>query len=225
MKAGYLRFLILFGKSGSGKSEILRCLKDRGEQVLDLEGMALHNGSVFGGMGDDQQPTQEEFETGIKSILYNYSSDRPVWVEFESNYLGRLHIPVWLIREMEQGEMIVVYAPLEQRIKRIVSIYSKIPNDELLNALSKIKKKFNHRKYLMIKRSIEEHDYGTAASFLLTYYDRIYENALKRSPMPILVQMKISGSSAKDDANKIYEEIYSGSLGSKQELRTEVRPD
>ncbi len=209
MKPGQLQFLLIFGKTGSGKSEILRCLQNKGEQVLDLEFLAKHNGSVFGGLGGKQQLSQEVFEQAIKERLDSFHPDRPVWVEYESNYLGRLQIPGWLLNEMSRGKMIVLIVSAEKRIKRIIRTYSEHPVDKLLNAASKIRHKLNPKKYRRIRRSIMEQDYETAVSLLLTYYDRIYENALKRSEAGILVEMEILGDSPEGDAIKIAEAVSS----------------
>ena len=207
MKAEQLQFLIIFGKSGSGKSEILRCLSNKGEQVLDLERLAEHNGSAFGGLGGKQQPRQEDFEAEIKNKLASFRPARPVWVEYESNYLGRLQIPGSLKNEMSRAKLIVVNAPKERRVDRIVRTYSEYPISELLDAVAKIKRKISPANYRQVKRSIEEGDYKTAVLLLLVYYDRIYENGLKRTTNPILTEIEISGDSAEDDAEKILDSV------------------
>jgi len=207
MKSEQQQFLVIFGKSGSGKSEILRCLREKGEQVLDLERLAEHNGSAFGGLGGKQQPRQEDFESEIKNMLASFRTDRPVWVEYESNYLGRLQIPGSLMNEMSRGKLIVVDVPKERRIDRIVRIYSEYPIDKLLDAVAKIKRKLSPAKYRLVRRSIEERDYETAVSLLLAYYDRIYENALKRTNSCVLAEIEISGNSAEDDAEKILDVV------------------
>ena len=207
MKSEQQQFLVIFGKSGSGKSEILRCLHEKGEQVLDLERLAEHNGSAFGGLGGKQQPRQEDFESEIKNMLASFRTDRPVWVEYESNYLGRLQIPGSLMNEMSRGKLIVVDVPKERRIDRIVRTYSEYSIDKLLDAVAKIKRKLSPAKYHLVRRSIEERDYETAVSLLLAYYDRIYQNALKRTNSCVLAEIEISGNSAEDDAEKILDVV------------------
>ena len=78
--------ITLSGLSGSGKTQILLALRDAGEQVLDLEGLANHRGSAFGGIGLPPQPTVEQFENELFLEWRSFDRDRPVWIESESQF-------------------------------------------------------------------------------------------------------------------------------------------
>ncbi|MCB0214369.1 MAG: tRNA 2-selenouridine(34) synthase MnmH, partial [Anaerolineae bacterium] len=87
------RLLILGGKTGSGKTEILQVLKQQGEQVIDLEGLAHHKGSSFGALGEADQPSQQQFENELAMQWRQLNLQRPVWLEDESRHIGKLSIP------------------------------------------------------------------------------------------------------------------------------------
>ena len=202
-----LQYLILFGKTGSGKSEILNCLQKRGEQVLDLEYLAAHHGSAFGGI-ESQQPVQEEFERQITEKLKTFNADKPVWVEYESTYLGRLQIPTFVLQGMNAGKMVILEVPKEKRIQRLVRTYARYPKEKLLEALSKVKSKFSLRKYRFVRRCIRENDFDTAVSAVLSYYDRIYENGLKKTGCEIIAKIDLKGETVEDDCSIVQAYVY-----------------
>jgi tRNA 2-selenouridine synthase len=203
MKSSPLQFLILFGKTGCGKSEILRHISAKGGQVLDLEKLASHNGSAFGNLGKGIQPPQEVFEEEIRKKLDTFTSAAPVWVEYESSYLGKLQIPDFLLSEMERGKMMVIACERQLRIQRIINEYSKHLPDELLAALSKVKKKLSRKKYRTVRKSILEQDFQTAVSILITYYDKIYERGFKQSNLEILGNFSLEGEENQHHAERL----------------------
>ena len=99
-----LSFRILCGPTGSAKTALLDALAEAGEQVLDLENLANHRGSVLGGAPHTVQPGQKAFETGLWSALRGFDPARPVWVESESRRIGRLHVPAALFERLDTGE-------------------------------------------------------------------------------------------------------------------------
>ena len=196
-----LDFLVLYGKSGCGKSEILRQLSRKGEQVLDLECLARHNGSAFGSLTGDQQPAQEEFEEEIRKQLALFSPDKKVWVEYESGYIGRLQIPQDLANALRSAPVIIVRLERDLRIQRLVNEYSVFVKEDLLGAAAKIKKKLSHKKYRLLRRSISEKDYHTAASILLTWYDKVYENGRLNQGADVLMEVELNGAGAESGAD------------------------
>lgn len=203
MRLDQLQFVILFGKTGSGKSEILRSIQKKGGQVLDLEQLASHNGSAFGGLGKTTQPGQSEFDEQIGKKLEIFNSDLPVWVEYESDYLGNLQIPEFLKHQIGSGKMIVIKLERDYRIERIVRSYSKHPIDDLLTAVRKIKSKLSEKKYRLARKCIREKDFSKAASIILTYYDKIYENGLNASSCEIVGKINLIGTDSADHANQV----------------------
>ena len=112
------------GLTGTGKSRLLRELERAGAQVLDLEALAAHRGSVLGNMPDEPQPTQKMFESLVWSELNRFDRERPVFVESESRKIGRLRVPEALIDAMWSSECVVLDAPLAVRVELLKGEYS-----------------------------------------------------------------------------------------------------
>lgn len=127
-----LRWHVLAGRTGTGKSELLRQLAARGEQVLDLEEIARHRGSVLGVLPDAPQPTQKAFETGIWDALRRFDPGRPVFVESESRRVGTCHIPDTLIESMRNAHCIRVDASLDVRAALLLREYRHFTTDTAL---------------------------------------------------------------------------------------------
>lgn len=125
-------FRIVSGGTGSGKSHLLQALAEQGAQVLDLENLAQHRGSLLGRLPDQQQPSQKTFETRLWSVLCTFSADRPVYVEAESRKIGMLNVPVTLHERMRAAACIHVSAPLESRIEFLMQDYAHFMADPAL---------------------------------------------------------------------------------------------
>ncbi|MFN0128379.1 MAG: tRNA 2-selenouridine(34) synthase MnmH [Verrucomicrobiales bacterium] len=118
------QFHLVSGLTGVGKSRLLRWLAERGENVLDLETLAVHRGSLFGGEPGAHQPTQKHFESRIWDSLHRTDAARPVWVEAESHRLGRLLLPGPLWHAMLAGPVTEILAPLEARVEALLADYA-----------------------------------------------------------------------------------------------------
>ena len=92
---------ILGGFTGSGKTEVLYEFKKMGEQIIDIEGLANHKGSVFGHLGEGEQPTNQQFENELAMEWIKTKSDKPVWVEDESRIIGRITVPSNFFMQMK----------------------------------------------------------------------------------------------------------------------------
>jgi tRNA 2-selenouridine synthase len=112
------------GTTGCGKSRLLRALAALGAQVLDLEALAAHRGSVLGNLPDAAQPPQKMFESRIWHALRGFSPARPVYVEAESRKVGNLRVPETLIAEMWHSPCIVLEAPLSVRVALLKEEYA-----------------------------------------------------------------------------------------------------
>lgn len=116
-------FRVVCGKTGSGKSRLLQQLAQAGAQVLDLEQLAHHRGSVLGGLPSQPQPSQKMFETRIWSALQALAAGRPVFVESESRKVGDLRVPDALIVAMRAAACIQVEVPTPERVKLLRDEY------------------------------------------------------------------------------------------------------
>jgi tRNA 2-selenouridine synthase len=117
------RYLVLCGETGSAKSRLLEALAAAGAQVLDLEQLAAHRGSVLGNLPDAPQPTQKAFETRLWDSLRKLDPHRPVFVEAESKKIGQLQVPDALLEMMRAAVCVRVEAPLEARVRFLIDEY------------------------------------------------------------------------------------------------------
>ena len=122
-------FRIICGPTGSAKTRILEALAAAGAQMLDLEGLASHKGSVLGALPGIAQPTQKHFETAIYAALSRFSPARPVYVEAESRKIGRVHVPTALIEAMRAAPCIAIDATREARIDFLLRDYAYLGDD------------------------------------------------------------------------------------------------
>jgi tRNA 2-selenouridine synthase len=127
------RWRVLCGRTGSGKSRLLRALGASGAQGLDLEALACHRGSVLGHLPGTPQPAQKWFESLVRRELAALDPGRPVYVESESRRIGGLSVPQTLIESIRGGECLRVEATLVQRVALLTEEYSAlVGNPEVL---------------------------------------------------------------------------------------------
>lgn len=117
------RFTVVCGATGSAKTRILQAIGDLGEQVLDLETLASHKGSVLGIVPGHPQPSQKWFETCLLQALHSFDPARPVYVEAESRKIGNLHVPEALIGQIRGGDCLGVEASLPARVSFLLKDY------------------------------------------------------------------------------------------------------
>ncbi len=125
---------VVCGMTGTGKSRLLHALREQGAQVLDLEELAAHRGSVLGNLPDAPQPAQKMFESRVWHALKHLSPERPVYVESESRKIGKLRVPPELIDAMWQSACVVIEAPIPVRVALLMDEYVHFLSDaKLLN--------------------------------------------------------------------------------------------
>jgi len=124
-----LRFSVVCGATGSGKSRLLEALAEAGAQVLDLEALAAHRGSVLGELPDAPQPSQKSFETSIWTALSSFDAARPVFVESESKKVGNLRVPDALIETMRASPCVRLEADTATRVALLREDYAHFEAD------------------------------------------------------------------------------------------------
>ena len=112
-----LSYRVLCGPTGCGKTRVLHELQRQGHQVLELEGLASHRGSLLGDLPGQPQPTQKLFDTMVLDALRRFDARRPVWLEAESKKIGNLQIPEALYEAMHQSPVVSIVAPMSERVK------------------------------------------------------------------------------------------------------------
>jgi tRNA 2-selenouridine synthase len=117
-------FVVIAGRTGSGKTRLLQALAREGAQVLDLEALARHRGSVLGGLPTEGQPSQKAFEMALWQALRAFDPARPVFVESESRKIGQIHLPEALIERMRQhGRCVLLTLPDAARVQLLLEEY------------------------------------------------------------------------------------------------------
>ena len=180
------RWRVVCGLTGTGKSRTLRELDRAGAQVLDLEALAAHRGSVLGNMPDEPQPSQKMFDSLIWSTLRRMDEARIVFVEAESKKVGRLRVPDALIDAMWASTCLVLEAPLHVRVELLKTEYSHYINEPKLLAsqLECLAPLHGAQTIERWKRLTRDAAWGTLVEELLVrHYDPAYtRSTLKHYP-------------------------------------------
>jgi len=179
-----LRFRVLCGQTGSGKSRLLAALQRQGAQVLDLEGLANHRGSVLGGVPGSPQPGQKQFESRIWDTLRRMDPGREVWVESESRKVGELRVPDALIERMRAAACVRIELPLEGRVQLLLEDYDFFVRDvpafcERLDALRELRGKETVARWQEAARGGQIE--GVVRELLQAHYDPVYLQSMKRN--------------------------------------------
>lgn len=171
------KMIILGGSTGSGKTALLQALANT-EQVIDLEKLAQHKGSVFGGLGCSAQPTQEQFENDLANAWLLLDEKRPVWLEDESRKIGALLLPESLWREMRVAPVVQLVIPVEQRIAYLCQEYGAFSCEDLMECLDRLHRHLGGQRSQTIAASLQQGDILHASELLLAYYDALYQHGL-----------------------------------------------
>ena len=179
-----LNIVLLGGYTGSGKTEILHLLKECGEQIVDLEGLANHKGSAFGAIGQNPQPSTEHFENLIGSHLTNFDKRKRIWLEDESRNIGKNLIPTPLWEQMRQAPLIRLDTSFDMRLSRLMRDYGNLSPEALIASIQKIEKRIGFDKCKMAIEACSSGDIVGAAAICLQYYDKAYEKQLSDRVSP-----------------------------------------
>jgi tRNA 2-selenouridine synthase len=127
-----LSYRVVCGETGSAKSRLLEALAARGAQVLDLEQIACHKGSLLGGLPGTPQPAQRMFESQLWQKLRHFDPGQPVFVEAESKKIGQLQVPDALITAMRASSCVHIETELAQRVQFLIGDYAHFLTDAVL---------------------------------------------------------------------------------------------
>jgi tRNA 2-selenouridine synthase len=198
-----LQIVLLTGCTGSGKSEILRALKANGEQVLDLEELAHHKGSAFGGLLMPEQPTTEQFQNKLFEEILQLDLSKRIWVEDESIAIGKIFLPhdFWL--RMNASPLVQMNVSKDIRVQRLVSEYGSADRDEFLTIMGKVVTKLGGQHYNAAKEKLLQGDMASTIDILLTYYDKAYLNSIEKRKSKLLLNIPWNGVDSNNYAQSI----------------------
>ncbi len=202
-------YRILSGYTGAGKTEILAAMQALGEPVIDLEGIAVHKGSAFGGLDRNPQPSQEMFENLLAmriAALREAHDEKPIWIEDESQRIGDLNIPHELFRRWAQDDVqtLIIELSFEERLERITAEYGRLSTEGLIYAIVRIKKRLGPLETKTAIAHLVEGDIKACFRILLRYYDKHY--SIRRAAE----RMNISGFDAAAIAQLIQSRTQNG---------------
>jgi len=171
------------GQTGTAKTRLLHLLAERGEQVIDLEGLAHHRGSIFGDFAGQDQPSQKAFETRIWTRLRDLDPARPTYIEAESKLVGRRRVPIGVWKAMQAADRLVIKAPVEERARYLLRAYPDLATntDKLVQAIEGLRQFQSGETIAAWLAMAEAGDFHPLAVALVqAHYDPAYDRARKR---------------------------------------------
>ena len=199
---------VVGGFTGTGKTVLLRELRDSGEQVIDLEALACHKGSSFGSLGQPLQPTTEQFENLIWKELIGLDHARSIWIEDESPMIGKVRIPDGLFTQMRRAPLLFLDLPLEQRAFRLVEEYGAHSREELASAITRIAKRLGPQHARAAIQALDENDLVTTAMIALRYYDKAYLRGLSDRSSNQVLKFPIDGMALPRLIERLKENVH-----------------
>ncbi len=167
--------VLIGGKTGCGKTRLLKSLEKYNYQTIDLEGFACHRGSTFGGLGMGEQPTNENFENKISEKLRKFSDKDYIFVEAESANIGKCKIPYDFFIQMKSSLRIEIIRSESNRLDELISTYSIFSKKELTECVLRIKKRLGPQRTKIGIDSINKEKWDMVCKSVLEYYDKCYE--------------------------------------------------
>lgn len=201
---------VIGGLTGSGKSKVLHALEKRGEQIIDLEKLASHKGSVFGGLLMLPQPTTEQFQNELFERIMRLDLSKRIWVEDESIAIGKIFLPEPFWRQMSTAPVYDVSADKQARVERLVEEYGQADKVRFLEAMQSIAKKLGGQHFKEARQKLNEGDMTTTIEILLTYYDKAYGTGLKNKQHRIKSHIAWDGRDTDACAGHLIEVVEAG---------------
>jgi len=196
---------VLGGYTGSGKTRILEHFLDAGHQVIDLEGLANHKGSAFGGIGQEEQPTTEHFSNLLFWEWKEMDLSLPLWVEDESSNIGSANIPENFFAHMRESKVYFLNMPKEQRAKILVEEYATCEKSSLAHSIERISKRLGGLRSTEALQYLQEGNYYETALITLDYYDKFYLKGLNRRDQKNVIIIESDSIDTVVNAEKVIE--------------------
>lgn len=175
--------LVLGGMTGSHKTDLINNIEQIGEQIVDLEKLAQHQGSAFGSMNKLIQPSQEQFENLLATKLATLQNNKKIWIEDESYSIGKIVIPRNLWLQMQCANMIEIQIDKVSRIDYLANEYGKLNIDFLKNACLHIQKRLGFDNFKKAIQALDNNEVRTFIEIIIYYYDKCYQKCInKRNP-------------------------------------------
>ena len=208
---GYIRkqfssgrpIFLIGGYTGSGKTGILKEIGKLGHQIIDLEALACHKGSNFGHLGQNKQPTTEQFENYLYQQWTDLEPLKPLWLEHESMNIGSVTLPDTFHTAMLKGTLFFIELPKAYRISRLVDEYACFEKPVLQSVLEHLGQYMGSYQAREVLIALQNDDFEKVADITLVYYDKLYENSLTRRPVKRIVNIPLDSGGVKEHAEII----------------------
>lgn len=172
--------------TGTGKSHILSKLSESGQQVLDLEFLAKHKGSMLGRYPNEEQPSQKYFETLLLEKLMSFDQSKIVWMESESSKIGKCTIPQILFKNLCHAKRFCVNLPIQERVRHIIRDYPYMLEDDqsLLDIIEYLKRFCGKENAEYWKSLVNKKEWETFVESILTHhYDPTYTLSQRKNQL------------------------------------------
>ena len=179
-----VQLIVIGGYTGSAKTELINHMKHSSDQqVIDLERLAHHRGSAFGGIDQGPQPTTEQFENNVFWEWKDMDPEQPIWIEDESRAIGTNVIPTALFEQMRRCRLYFLDIPREERAKHLVKDYGRGDKEALKSSINRISSRLGGLNTRQALDHLERGDMYEVAMMMLVYYDKYYSKGVaKRDP-------------------------------------------
>ena len=194
---------MLGGYTGSGKTHILKHMQEMGHQVIDLEGLAHHKGSAFGGIGQLPQPTVEQFENNLYWEWKGLDLNKPIWMEDESLNIGSVNMPFSIFQKIRQSPVFFLDIPKEERARHLVAEYANCDKEKLGIAIQRISKRLGGDNVKKALKCLEQDDFYEVALISLHYYDKAYLKGLLNREKDKVFKIETKTIDHKKNAKKL----------------------
>ena len=179
-----VEYRVVCGTTGSGKSRLLHALRDQGAQVLDLEALANHRGSVLGLIPGSTQPGQKQFESRVWDALRRFDAARPVFIEAESKKVGDLRVPLALVERMRVSPCVQLELALDARVALLMADYRFFVDDTaaFCGRLDALRASRGHAVVNAWQESARAgRTQEVVCDLLLSHYDPNYRQSMQRN--------------------------------------------
>ena len=200
------QFRVVSGLTGAGKTRVLKMLQAAGEQVLDLEGIANHRGSAFGGIGQSSQPTTEQFSNLLYEELSSFDPEKIIWIEDEGHNVGSVVLPAAIYQRLRHSPGIEFETTTELRIENLLEDYGDLQPSELSVAVERIRKRLGGQHADAAKAAIDSGDIRGAIEMVLGYYDKFYTKSTLNMPRGKMPKIMMAGLSESEIVGRAIQE-------------------
>lgn len=196
--------MLLGGETGSGKTEILQCLKKE-IPVIDLENLARHKGSAFGAINQPLQLPQQQFEHLLFLSLTEINAGDRILTEDESMSIGynKIPYPFWL--QMKASPIIKISVPFELRVARLVKDYGSADKIVLAKCIQNISQQLGPANYQDCMQMLSQNNLADVAAITLRYYDKAYNYNHTKKNITTIIKIESDTDSPEVNAKKVKE--------------------